>query len=418
MKASEKPLQSNGEAAAAPPAGIHAPLDAWLQSNDQNLVRFRRRLHATPEPSGRETATTALVVESLRHAGLEPMIMADSVGVVVDVTLNPESDSFIALRCELDCVGVGDDKQVPYASTRPGLCHACGHDAHTTIVLHAALAAHELRQALAQHAPRRNLRFIFQPAEETAVGARSMINQNALAGVDAIIAVHVDPHRPVGTVGLRKGPLTSGAKGFEITIRGRGGHSARPHEAIDPLPAAVNIASMFYQLCPRFVDSRHPVVLTVGSIIGGTAANAIPDTAVMQGTLRSAYLEDMELVQRRMEDIVEGVRQATGCAIDMRVPYHAPPTDNDSDVIDAMAAAGVELLGTENVLWIDEPSLGAEDFAFYQELIPGAIVRLGTAGSSAATRWPLHSPRFDIDERALPLGVQLLLRSALRLAQP
>jgi len=392
-------------------------IDAWIDTHDADMVRFRRRVHATPESSGAERATTALVAEQLRDAGLEPRIMADGIGVVVDVATAPDHDSSVALRCELDCVTVGDDKQVPYASTRPGLCHACGHDAHTTMVLWAALAAHQDRAALSSLGLRHNLRCIFQPAEETAVGARSMINQNALAGVAAILAVHVDPHRPTGVIGVRKGALTSGAKGFEITIRGRGGHSARPNEAIDPLPAAVNIASMFYQLCPRVVDSRHPVVLTVGSIIGGTAANAIPDEAVMKGTLRSAHLEDMELVQRRMEHIVEGVREATGCEIDIRVPYHAPPTDNDGRLIEVIADAAGELLGPANVEWIEQASLGAEDFAFYQELIPGAIVRLGTAGPDAQTRWPLHSPRFDIDERALNLGVKLLLRSALRLAR-
>ncbi len=403
-----------------PPAESHRwaiqQLEAWLDEQAATFVRLRRRIHATPEASSTERGTTALIVDNLKQAGLNPQVMTDNIGVVVDVIVAPDSDTFIALRAELDAVGVRDDKLVPYASTRDDLCHACGHDAHATMVLSAACAAHKHRDALATLGLKHNLRFIFQPAEETAVGARLMINQNVLDSVLSIIAVHVDPHRRSGTIGLRNGPLTSGAKGFDIIIHGRGGHSARPNEAIDPLPAAINIASMLYQLCPRVIDSRQPVVLTIGSLHSGTAANAIPDTSTIRGTLRSTRLESMELVQRRMESIIEGVAQATGCTVELHIPYHAPPTNNDKHIIDVMEAAANDLLGPENVSWIDQPSMGAEDFAFYQELIPGAIIRLGSAGDTAATQWPLHSPRFDIDESVLGIGSKFLLRVALRLA--
>lgn len=411
--------------AMSPPVATHPPalddriwrlIDHSIDQRQERLVRFRRRIHATPEASGQELATTALVAASLRSNGLEPKVMRDGLGVIADIDLGAPRGTFVALRAELDCVNVKDDKQLPYASTRPGLCHACGHDAHATIALSAALAIHEHREELKRLGLRHNVRALFQPAEETATGARSMIQQGATSGVEAILAVHVEPFIEAGVIGLRKGPLTSACKSFRIVIRGKSGHSARPHQAIDPIPAATAIVDHFYQLGPRSMDSRYPLALCVASVNAGSSFNGIPDEATLQGTLRTSRLEDLEAVQKKMNAVIKGVAEMTGCEITMDFPVYAPPTDNDGALIDLMAAAATSFLGPGGVQWIDVPSLGAEDFAFFQEIIPGAIVRLGAAMKDPKQRRALHSSMFDINEAALGIGAKLMARSALMAA--
>jgi amidohydrolase len=385
-----------------------------IEQRADRLLQFRNRLHAMPEASGEEVATTALIADTLREAGYEPRIMRGGTGIVADLDLGAK-ESFIAMRSELDCVRVNDDKQEPYASSRPGLCHACGHDAHSTIVLASALVLKEMQEQLRAQQPRHNVRFVFQPAEETATGARSMIEQGAIDGVEAMIALHVDPSLPVGTVGLRKGPLTAACRSFHIAITGQSGHSARPHEAIDPIPAAINIVSMFYQLGPRSIDSRHPLALTVASINAGSSFNAIPDEARLDGTLRASRAEDMQAVQQRMEQIIRGVCDLTGCRASMTFDFDAPATNNHPIVTDFLAESAHAITEPGQVTWVDVPSMGGEDFAFYQELIPGSMARVGIAGEERGCR-PLHSSMFDIDERVLPLGVKLMTRSVLQLA--
>ena len=395
-----------------------AALDRAVDQRCEWMTQMRRRIHASPEASGREHSTTALVATTLREQGLEPKVMEGGLGVIVDVDLGAKADSFIAVRAELDCVSVDDEKTVPYASTASGLCHACGHDAHTTMALAATLSLHDNRALLSQQNVKHNLRAIFQPAEETATGALSMIRQGAVKNVKAILAVHVEPFLDAGVIGLRKGPLTSACKCFQITIKGRSGHSARPFQTIDPIPAAVSLTDLFYQLGPRSMDSRYPLALTVASIQAGESFNAIPDEAVMKGTLRTARLEDLDAVQKKMEAIIKGVSLATGCEIAMEFPTYAPPTNNDPQLIDFMAEAAANLApDAVGPTWIDVPSLGAEDFAFFQEVVPGAIVRLGAGLPSAANRWALHSSMIDIDEKALPIGAKFLARSAMLAAQ-
>jgi amidohydrolase len=410
-------------AAAATSRTVKQPDDEALQALDDAidtrqpyLVQTRRQIHACPEPPGKELKTTQLVAEALRQHGLQPRILNDDTGVVVDIDLGAKSNASVALRAELDCVGVEDEKTVAYASKNPGLCHACGHDAHSTIVLGATLALHDQRAMLQSLGLKRNVRAIFQPAEENAAGARSMIEQGALKNVNAILAVHVEPFMEPGVIGLRKGPLTSACKAFRIVITGRGGHSARPHEAVDPIPAATCLISMFYQLAPRSMDNRHPLALTVASINAGSTFNAIPDQAVLAGTLRASRVQDIEAVQQRMMAVIEGVARSTGCDIAVDWPVDAPATNNDGALIDIMAGVATELLGPNAVQWIDVPSLGAEDFAFYQQHISGAIVRLGAAVADPSQRVPLHSSLFDIDERALAIGAKFLARCAIAAA--
>ncbi|MCA9297290.1 MAG: amidohydrolase, partial [Phycisphaerales bacterium] len=274
-------------------------LAAGIDARREDAVRFRRMLHAQPETSGQEWSTTATVADRLRAIGLDPRVYSEDVGVTADLDLNGSSGAFIALRAELDCVGVDDEKEVDYRSMNRGLCHACGHDAHTTIVLEAMAALHEHRDALRKAGLRCNVRAVFQPAEESAKGAASMIEQGAVDTVAAIFAVHVDPFLEVGRIGVRTGPLTSSSQVFEARIYGRSGHTARPFEAIDPIPAATNLVSLFYELGPRSMDPRYPLALSVAAFHAGAAYNAIPDTAIVGGTIRTTRQADLDHVRDR-----------------------------------------------------------------------------------------------------------------------
>ncbi len=394
-----------------------SPLQASIEALEPRIVRLRRRLHATPESSGNEQQTTALLVDILRDAGITPILMENGCGFVADINIGAPTSTFIALRAELDAVNVQDDKGVPYASTQPDLCHACGHDAHASILMATALTINKHRQDIAAMQFKHNIRLIFQPAEETAVGARSMIKQGALNGVAAIVALHSDPFLDAGHIGLRNGPITGACKTFKVIVRGRSGHTARPHEAIDPIPAATSVIDMFYQLGPRSMDSRYPLALTVSSIMAGQAVNAIPAQASITGTLRTARLEDLEAVQRQMIRITESVSHATSCQIDIEFVGFTPPTNNDPLLTEIIGRAASEVIKPKSIEWLDVPSLGGEDFAFYQELIPGAIFRLGTALPNPRQRMPLHSSHFDINERALGVGTLVMTRAVLLAAQ-
>ena len=389
-----------------------ALIDSSVAERHDRLIKFRRRLHTEPELSGQEVKTSTLIARTLQGAGLDPQLMRDDTGVIADLSLGSESDSYIALRADIDCVPVSDEKSVPYRSTREGRCHACGHDVHTTILLGVATIIQSLKNQLALVPFKHNLRLIFQPAEETAQGARSMIDQGAIDSVAAIVGLHVDPFLPAGTLGLRTGYLTASCKRFRAHVRGRGGHSARPHEAIDPVPALTSLVSQFYQLGPRSIDSREPMIITVAAVHAGDAFNVIPNDASLTGTLRAFSPEASNQAQKRMQACAEGVARATGCNIDLEFDAFCPPTNNDSDLIRYFESAAIDGLGPDAVIDIEKPSLGGEDFAFYQELIPGAMARLGASLGKGRER-PLHSSLFDIDETALGHGVKTLSRTAL-----
>jgi amidohydrolase len=388
--------------------------DAWLTESLPAMIAMRRDLHSHPEPAGEEVRTSSRVMEQMDEAGLEPRTEQGATGLIVDIDLAEADAPRLAIRADLDCVQVPDEKDVPWASVNDGCCHACGHDAHTTMACFAASAISREAKALHSEGASSNLRFIFQPAEESATGAIDMIDRGAIEGVDRIIALHVDPFLDTGRIGMRSGPITANLMSFKVTLLGRGGHSARPHEAVDPIPAAVNLVSLLYQLGPRSVDSRRAHCVTVTSLQGGETINAIPDSAVVCGTIRAARLEEAMGLKQMVVQCIEAVCLATGCESEVSFPHHAPATNNDPLVVELMAEAACDVVGPDCVIRLDIPSLGGEDFAVYQQQVPGAMARLGTGHGPPAERHALHSGLFDIEESALLIGSRLLTRTALR----
>ncbi len=398
-----EPLTQTWRSFASPPSW----LDQWLASNGAELVALRRHLHAHPELGRREHETTELVRSRLAAAGLAPRVLPMGTGVVCDVGTG---ENVIALRADIDALPVPDLKSVPYRSTIEGLCHACGHDAHTAILLGTALALHA---APAPGIPGR-VRLIFQPAEElTPGGSIDVIAADALDGARLVFALHCDPRLVAGQVGLRVGPITSAADMVEVYLSGPGGHTARPHLTADVIYALGRVIVDVPGLLSRVVDPRSGLSLVWGEVHAGRAANAIPSSAVLRGTVRvldrEAWGRAPDLIRRLIDDVV----RPTGASAQVEYSRGVPPVDNDPDAIDLLRTAAGIALGAGSATSTPQ-SLGGEDFGWYLEKVPGALARLGVASPPPASPVPfdLHQGAFDIDERAIAVGIRLLVQTA------
>ncbi len=378
---------------------------------ERELRSIRRHLHQRPELSGAEFRTTEYLAGLLKQEGVPYRIPESKRGLIAGPN-SLDSQGVIAIRADLDALPIQDTKEdVLYRSRSDGLMHACGHDAHATIVLGTTLALHHCTTALQHPIP---WRAIFQPAEETAAGALEMIQAGAMEGVDAVIGLHVDPDRPVGDVGERSGVLTADCFEFSIRIHGKGGHAARPHQAIDPIAAAAQLITFAYQAVPRSLDAQEPLVLTFGAIHGGEGSNVIPDQVELRGTIRSFHQSSRERAIASLKLVARGVATTTGTEIELVPIRSVDAVINDPKVNQLLREAARSVLGSEHVRSIEKPSLGGEDFSAYRRHAPGAMIRLGVASHS---HWPrLHSPRFDIDERALAIGAKVLGIAVLRFA--
>ncbi|MBP88274.1 MAG: amidohydrolase [Planctomycetaceae bacterium] len=396
------------------PTDWRESLDRTIDEHFQTLVEIRRHLHAHPELSGEERDTTLHLYQQLDDRGFTQRMGPEGCGIIADS--QPDSSEFIALRADIDALRIHDAKQVEYRSRNDGIMHACGHDAHTATVFGAITAVKRLSDQ-GQLPWAVQLRGIFQPAEETCGGAKQMIEAGALDDVTSVVAIHVDPTRQVGRIGLREGVLTANCDEMHIRITGRGGHAARPHEANDPIAAAAQLVNALYLYIPRVTDSQNAAVVTIGQLVGGDTANVIPEEVTLRGTIRA-----LDRVVRRdtMEHIcriASGIGSTTDTKIDVHFGLGCNSVVNDSGLVGVLRHAGREVLGSDGLEEIERPSMGSEDFAFYGAKVPTAMFRLGCSsdrygGSS------LHTPTFDIDEEALRIGAKILARAAIYLADP
>ena len=378
-------------------------LTGFIARHDAELVHLRRHLHAHPELGRAERESTALVARRLEAAGLRPRLLPTGTGLVCDV--GPGGGPMVALRADLDALPLQDEKDVPYRSTNPGVCHACGHDVHTTMLLGAGLALGEQAERL----PGR-VRLVFQPAEERVPGGSlDVIAAGALDGVAAIYALHCDPKLDVGRLGVRVGPITAASDEIEVRLTGPGGHTARPHLTADLVYVISRVVTDLPAALSRLVDPRAGLSMTFGAVQAGTVGNAIPTSAVARGTLRvldrSVWGEIPKLVERVLEHTVEPFNVTP--ELDYR--RGSPPVVNDDAATQVMAAAGRTVLGAAAVQQVPQ-SLGGEDFSWYLEEVPGSMARLGVR--IPGTDLDLHASAFDVDERAIPLGVRVLAQTA------
>jgi amidohydrolase len=369
------------------------PLEEALKIKDQ-IIAWRRDFHMYPELGYEEERTSKIVEEHLREWGY--IIKRVGTGIIADIG---EGEKTIALRADMDALPVQEENDVPYKSKIPGKMHACGHDAHTAMLLGAAKIIAEHRDEL----PNR-VRLIFQPAEEGGNGALKMIEGGALEGVNAIFGLHVWMELPSGVVGIREGPFMAGVGRFDVEILGKGGHGASPHETIDPIPIAAQAVLAFQTIISRNLNPLESGVVSVGSIKAGEAFNVIPERVYMNGTYRFFTPETKSLVEKRIEEILKGITLANNASYKLKIEEVGPPTINNPQMASLAKRVAQNLeLKVEEV----PKTMGAEDFAFYLQKVPGAFIALGIRNEEKGIVYPHHHPKFDVDEDVLHLGTAL-----------
>jgi amidohydrolase len=381
------------------------------------IVALRRQIHRRPELMYHEVETSRLVRATLDELGIRYRYPLAETGIVA--TLGDETGPGIALRADMDALPIHEEADIDFRSEVAGRMHACGHDCHTAMLLGAArlLKAHESEL-------RGCVKLIFQPAEEGGAGADRMCLEGALEApnVQRVFGLHVLPAIATGTFAGNAGAILAAAGGFEITVRGKGGHGAMPHLTVDPITCAAKIIVELQTIVSRETNPFSPSVVTVGSVNGGEAMNVIPEEVKLTGTFRSLSEAGLALLKQRIEEIAAGVGAANRCQVSVCHPVRAyPPTVNDAACWSLARRVGEDLVGPSQVFAMD-PVLGGEDFAFYQQRIPGCFAFVGVSDPAWETRHGLHHPRFKVDENALPFGtawhVAMAMKSLAELVSP
>lgn len=374
---------------------IGVQVASWMDRHHDEVIKWRRHLHSHPELSHMEYRTTEYLASVLKDHGMEPHLFPGT-GLMVDI--GPEGDSRLAFRADIDALPLLESTGLEFSSTATGVAHACGHDVHTVIALALACALNTIELPI-------GIRVIFQPAEEVMTGgATDVIAHGGLDGVNAIYAIHVEPKLKVGRVGVRAGAITSASDVIEIRVKGEGGHSARPHLSADVVYALSKLVVDLPGLLSRRVDPRTGTVLVFGTINAGYAPNAIPDSGIVSGTLRTADISTWRDMRPLISELVEQVLAPTGVTHELIYNPGVPPVLND-DVATALLASAARDMDTQSVVQAPQSS-GGEDFSWYLEHVPGSMARLGC--------WPGHGPKQDlhqsdlvVDERAIGVGVRL-----------
>ncbi len=371
----------------------------------EEIVALRRDIHREPELGFDTKKTAQKVLAALDGLPLEVETGIAENGIVA--TLHGEGEGpTVALRADMDALPIREETGLPFASEAEGKMHACGHDGHTSMLVG---AAHALSQGSVRGRLNGTVKFVFQPAEEGGGGGRVMVEEGVAEGVDSIFALHLWPGLPFGTVATKAGPIMAAADGFEMEIRGSGGHGAMPHLTADAVVIAAQVVTALQTVVSREVDPVEPAVLTIGEIGAGTAFNIIPEKARIGGTVRTLNADLRERMPERIEEVARGVAQ--GMRGDVRLDYNFsyPVTLNDARAAERALGVAGDLFGEGSVLELRNPSMGGEDFAFFLEKVPGAFVWLGVGEEVSG----LHTPRFAFDEEILPRGSALLAALAL-----
>ena len=380
---------------------------AIAQRHAPRLVELRRTIHANPELAFEEYETSKLVQSVLGGLNIEMRNGVAKTGVVGVLRGGKaeEGSRCVALRGDMDALPIHEDTGLPFASRNAGKMHACGHDSHTTMALGAAMILSELRDELPG-----TVKFLLQPSEEKLPGGASvMIADGALDApkVDAVFGQHVAPMVPAGAVGFRPGMMMASADEIYITIRGRSGHAAMPHLTIDPIVTACELVMALQTVVSRTIDPFRPGVLTIGKIAGGSATNIIPDEVKIEGTIRAMDEEWRRASHKRIEDTVKGICLANGAEYELKIDLGYPALNNDPWATGVAQDAARQMLGPQAV-FDAPPMMGAEDFAYYLEKVPGTFWWIGAGTPEQGCVAGLHNPKFTIDESILPIGSALM----------
>lgn len=370
------------------------------------LVEIRRHIHANPELSGQEYQTAAYIAGVLSSCGLSVQEAVGKTGVKGELAGKGSDRRILAIRADMDALPIQEKTDLDFASRKPGIMHACGHDVHATVGLGVAMVLSRLSEPLGG-----KIRFLFQPAEEIVQGASWMIREGVMRDVSAVFGLHVFPSIPARSIGVRYGALTAAADDLEIFIQGESGHGARPHEAIDAIWIASQVITTLQQAISRTQNPLRPIVLTIGQISGGRAPNIIADQVRMAGTVRSLHPETHAHLPEWIESLVTNVCSTYNAKCQVNYRRGVPSVQNDQFLTRLVEEAGLEAWGQDRVLILSEPSMGAEDFSLYLQQAPGTMFRLGV-GSTNLLNPPLHHPEFLVDESAILTGVITLAYAA------
>lgn len=374
---------------------IGALVTSWMDRHHDEVIGWRRHLHSHPELSHMEYNTTEYLAGVLTEHGMTPTLFPGT-GLMVDI--GPSEGERLAFRADIDALPLTETTDLDYSSTVPGVAHACGHDIHTVIALALACALNSIDLPL-------GIRVIFQPAEEVMTGgATDVIQFGGLEGVHAIYALHVEPKLKVGRVGVRAGAITSASDVIEVRVRGEGGHTSRPHLAKDVVYALGKLVTELPTLLSRRVDPRTGTVLVFGTINAGFASNAIPESGIVSGTLRTADIGTWRSMRPLIGELVAQVLAPTGVEHELIYNPGVPPVLND-DVATALLASAARDLDPQSVVQAPQSS-GGEDFSWYLEHVPGSMARLG-CWSGQGPRQDLHQSDLNVDERCIGVGVKL-----------
>lgn len=381
-------------------------LAAACAAHHEEIIAFRRRMHAHPELSGTEHVTTEELVARLGVAGLTPRVLESGTGVVCDIVGDP-SGPLVVLRADIDALAMDDRSGAPYASTTPGVAHACGHDAHTAIVLGAGLSLCNLKDALPG-----TVRLVFEPAEESMPGgAVEVVEAGWVDDARAVLGVHCDPKIDVGSIGLRVGPITAASDRATIDVFGPGGHTARPHLTVDMVRVLGTLAVQLPELYVERLAADGTTVLVFGAVSAGDAANVIPAHGRLAGAARTTDPIAWQRSESVLSELLTEVLAPTGAQWKLTYERGMPPVMNDVTATQYLRTAAEQVVGAAHV--VDTPqSMGADSFAWYGERAPASYARLGTHTPGTPTL-DLHASSFDIDERAIPIGIQFLAQSAM-----
>ena len=376
-----------------------------------DMVAMRRDLHEHPELAFEEVRTSGIVAQRLRALGLEVRTGIAKTGVVglLKGGASQPGAKTIAIRADIDALPIIEMNDIDYRSTVEGKMHACGHDGHTSIALAVADILSKRRAELTG-----NVKFIFQPAEEKIGGAEPMVKEGAMEGVDGVIGLHLISDYPVGRVGVRAGTVFASADRFVLTVRGKGGHAAMPEASIDPIVIAAHIITTLQTLISRETSPFSPAVITIGKVQAGTAFNIIPETAELEGTMRAFSQEHREKLIRRITEVAKGVASTMTATCEVKFFDGCIPCTNDTTMTALVHKAAVEAVGEDKVDDGEEVmTTGSDDMAYFLKAAPGCYFIVGANNPQKGANFPHHHPRFNVDEDALPIGVEVLTRSAL-----
>ncbi len=381
-----------------------------IDTVNDRIIEIRRDLHKHPELSGQEEHTSSFVKGILEASGYIIKEFDDHFGLIADLKID-DSVKTVAIRADMDALPILEQTGKEYASEVEGIMHACGHDSHTAIALGSAMALSKFKDKL--HG---NIRFIFQPSEESKDGGSTeMIDGGCLDGVEAIFGLHAYPYLNTGQIGFKYGVMMASADIFTIEVFGISAHGARPHEGVDAILVTSMIVNSLNHIVSRKIDPLHPAVISLGTIEGGKASNIICDHVLLTGTVRTVNESIRNNIPQMMEESIKGVCKSMGATYNFDYKFGQPELINHDEMVDILLNEATSIIGKDNCIDLIDPVMGGEDFSEYLQLVPGAFFRLGTCNKEKQTCIPQHNSRFDVDDDALKVGMKVLSACALKI---